>query len=234
MNSICGSSMKTPVSPTSVKSCKATMKVGGPKGFSSSPAASQESAIASSVPHDLGGCERSFSHVVLEFGFLHRGVRVLPGDHEHRVALVHQVLDQAVLRLQIEDVVLVDPGRYEHDGCLVNLFGRRLVLDQLYELVAVDDLARCDGQVLPRLERVGVSHAHAAFLQVREQVAGALGEADPPGLESPLEGRGVGQQIIDGSHGVYELLEVELETTLLGSVLTIGLLRLIEQILRGE
>jgi hypothetical protein len=66
-------------------------------------------------------------------------------------------------------------------------------------------------------------------LQVREQVAGALGEAGSSGLESPLEGSGVGQQIVDRSHGVYELLEVELQTPLLGRVLTIGLLRLIEQ-----
>src|SRR3712207_7960940 len=46
---------------------------------------------------------------------------------------------------------------------------RRLVLDQLYELVAVDDLARCDGQALARLEGVGVGHAHAAFLQRSEE-----------------------------------------------------------------
>ena len=116
----------------------------------------------------------------------------------------------------------------------MDLLGRRLVLDQLYELVAIDDLARRDGQVLSRLEGVGVGHAHAAFLQVREQVAGAFGEADSPGLEGPLERRRVGQQIVDRGHGVYELLEVELEAPLLGGVLPIGLLRLIEQILRGE
>src|SRR5215211_1498486 len=84
------------------------------------------------VPYDLGRGERSLRHVVLELRVLHRGVRVLPGDHEHRVALVNQVLDEAVLGLQIEDVVLVDPGRYEHHWHLTNLVRGRLVLDQLY------------------------------------------------------------------------------------------------------
>jgi hypothetical protein len=52
-------------------------------------------------------------------------VGVLPADHEQRVALVHDPADQAVLRLQVHDVELVDPWREDHQGvrCTVSVVG---------------------------------------------------------------------------------------------------------------
>ena len=41
------------------------------------------------------------------------GRRVLPRDHEHRVAELGQVVHQRVLRRQVEDVVLHDPRRHD-------------------------------------------------------------------------------------------------------------------------
>ena len=41
------------------------------------------------------------------------GVRVAPGDHEHLLALPHEVLDQAPARGQVQRVVLVDRRRHD-------------------------------------------------------------------------------------------------------------------------
>ncbi len=186
------------------------------------------------VPDGFDGGQRPLRHVVLELGVLHRGVRVLPGGHKDGVALVDEVLDHAVFRPEVEDVVLVDPGREEDYRGLVDLLRRRLVLDQLYELVFVDDFTRRDREVLARLEGIRVGHVHPALFEVREQVPGALGEARPAGLEGPLDGRRVGQEVVDRGHRVHELLQVELELALLVRVLAVGRLGLVEEVLRGE
>src|SRR3954449_6618981 len=121
-----GSSMNTAVSPTRAKSCSETMKLAELKR-SSPLAASVASVSVRSVPPiavahgvDLGTArdlarhiarlQGAEVHVVLDADFIHRRVRVLPGDHEHREALADQIADHAVLRLHVEDVELVDPG----------------------------------------------------------------------------------------------------------------------------
>src|SRR5262249_24788638 len=60
---------------------------------------------------------------------------------KHSVTFFDEPTQPAVLRLQIEDVVLVDPGRYEQHRRLENRVRERRVLDQLDEAVAEDDLA---------------------------------------------------------------------------------------------
>src|SRR5215216_2229126 len=89
--------------------------------------------------------------------------------------------------------------------------GPRLVLDELYELVPINDLAGGRRKVLAHLEGIGVDHAQTPLFQVRGEVAGAVNEAHPPRLHDALEGRGVGEKEVDWGHRVHELLEVELE-----------------------
>ena len=43
---------------------------------------------------------------------------VAPGHHEHRVPLAHRVAHEGVLRLQVEDVELVDARRHHHQRAL--------------------------------------------------------------------------------------------------------------------
>ena len=81
----------------------------------------------------------------LDGDVIHRGVRVLPGHHEHGEALLGQVLHHAVLRLEVEDVELVDPGRHDQERPLEHGVRGRGVLDQLHQVVAEDDLARRHG-----------------------------------------------------------------------------------------
>ena len=83
-------------------------------------------------------------------------VRVHPGDHEHGVALLQQPLHHALLRVQVEDVVLVDPGRDDQQRLGIDLLGQRRVLDQLDQVVLEHHLARADRGVAPDLEGVHV------------------------------------------------------------------------------
>src|SRR5215210_3715480 len=186
------------------------------------------------LPDDLGGGEGTLRHVVLELGLLHRGVGVLPGDHEDREALFHEVPDHALLVRKVEDVVPVNPGRQEYYGRLVDLLGRGLVLDELDEIVAVDDLARRHGDVLAELEGRGIRHAEAPLFEVSEQVPRSFREARSSGLGDAPEGRGVGEQEVDRRHRVHELPEVEPEPPLLLVVLAVCLLGLVHQVLGGE
>src|SRR5918997_584305 len=133
----------------------------------------------------LGRREGTLRHIVLELGLSHRGVRVLPGDHEDREALFHEVADHALLGGEVEDVVAVDPGWEKEDRGLVDLIRLRLLLDEDGELVAVDHFARGHGDVLAELEGGGVGHAEPALPEVGEQVARPLGEARSPGLGYP-------------------------------------------------
>ena len=57
------------------------------------------------------------------------------------------------LRLEIEDVVFLNPGRDDQDRLQKHLVRRRLVLDQLDQVVAIDDLAGRDRHVASDLER---------------------------------------------------------------------------------
>src|SRR5215207_8076795 len=182
----------------------------------------------------LGGGEGALRHVVLELDVLHRGVGVLPGDHEDREALFHEVPDHALLGCKVKDVVPVDPGREEDYGRLVDLLGRGLVLDELDEIVAVDDLARRHGDVLPKLEGHRIGHAEAPLFEVSEQVPRPLCETRPPRLGNAPQRSGVGEHEVDRRHRVHELLEVELEAPLLLGVLAVGLFGLVQEVLGGE
>ena len=65
------------------------------------------------------------------------------------------MLDQRILRLQIEDIVFHDPRGRDDDRLGAHRLGRRAVLDDLGEFRALDDDALGQGDGLPRLERFG-------------------------------------------------------------------------------
>ena len=124
--------------------------------------------------------ERAFDQVVLEVLVRELGVGVHPRDDEHRHPLLDRPLDQRVLFAQVEDVVLVDPRRHDEQRPLRHLLRRRLVLDQLHQVVLEDDLAGRGRDVDAELEGLGVGHRDlelaVAALDVVEQVVEALDE----------------------------------------------------------
>ena len=103
--------------------------------------------------------QRAVVHVVVKILVREVLARVDPGDHEHRQALVDAPFDQAVFRLQVEHVELVDPGRHDQQRPPVDLLGAGRVLDQLHQLVLEDHLAGRGGDVPADLERVRIGHA---------------------------------------------------------------------------
>ena len=78
--------------------------------------------------------------------------RILPGDDENGMPLLDQVPNHGVVGRQIKDVVLHDPGGHDQDRFGVNLRRRGLVLDQLHQVIAENNLARCDRHVAPHYE----------------------------------------------------------------------------------
>ena len=78
-----------------------------------------------------------------------------------------------LLLAQVEDVVLVDPGRDDHQRPLVDLPGHRLVLDQLHQVGLEHHLARRGGDVLAELEGALVGHRDAQLAVALLEVARA-------------------------------------------------------------
>ncbi len=63
--------------------------------------------------HRVQRREHAVAQVVVQAQVAVLGPRVLPRQHEHRVPLVDQVLDERVRGRQVEDVVLHDPRRHD-------------------------------------------------------------------------------------------------------------------------
>ena len=99
--------------------------------------------------------QRAELHVVFPAPGAEPLVGVDPRDDEHRDALVHAPLDVGFVRLEIENVELVDPRRHDQERPPELLLRERRVLDQLHELVLEHHLAGRDGEVLAHLVGLG-------------------------------------------------------------------------------
>ena len=133
------------------------------------------------------------------------GPGVAPGQHEYRIAARDGVRYKGVLRLQVEDVVLVDARRYDHERTRSDLGGGRRVLDQLDQLVFVHHLPRGDGKVAADLESLIVGLADAALLHVAHQVRQAARQALAAALERLLHRFGIGRREVRRAHRIDPL-----------------------------
>ena len=139
------------------------------------------------------------------------GLRVAPGDEEHRHALLHGMAHEGVLRLQVEDVELVDAGRHDQQRALMHLLRRRRVLDELDQFVLEDHLAGRHRQVAADLEGGIVGHRDAALAEVGDQVLDAGGDAGALRLQRRADEFRIGRHEIRGRHGVDELAGEEFQ-----------------------
>jgi len=118
------------------------------------------------------------------------------------VPLADGITDQGILRLQVEDVELVDAGRHQQKGLFIDLGGERLVFDQLEKFVFIDHGALGGGHVLAHLEQALVGHRDMALLHVVHQVLDAFGDALALGVDGFLLGLGVErQEVARGGRG---------------------------------
>ena len=116
----------------------------------------------------------------------------------------------------------------------MDLLGLRRVLDQLDQPIAVDHLARRDGEVAPRRERLGVDHGQAALLEVVQEVARPVGEAGAAGLHRPAQRCRVGKEQQRRAGRVDELLQMEAQPLALGGLEILGLALLQEEVRRQQ
>ena len=153
-------------------------------------------------------------------------VRVDPGDDEHGVPLFHGPLDEGFLRVEVENVELVDPGRNDEKRALQHRLCRRVVLEDLADLVLGDHLAGRERHVLADLEFGGVGLAQlelaAAGCDVfREHVHAANEVAAVLGNRLLVEFR-VGQQEVRRRKRARHLLEIEFGLVARPLVETVG------------
>ena len=141
--------------------------------------------------------------VVVHRGAGHVRRRVEVADREDGAPVLYGPLDEAALRRQVHHVVLVDPRRAAQQRRRVHLLGLRLVLQQLHEVVAVDDLGRRRGQVAAHGEPAGVDLARLALVvqHVVDERARPLDEARvPPVSKARLSAAGlVGRKLVGAS-----------------------------------
>ena len=87
------------------------------------------------------------------------------------MTLIDRPADEGILRPQVQYVELVDPGRQDDQRPLMHLLGRRIVLQQLHQLVLVDDLAGCQRDVLADFEGIRIGHLDQQLAFAALQVA---------------------------------------------------------------
>ena len=182
---------------------------------------------------DAQRLEHALLEVVVPAVLALLGLDVAPGDHEHGIALGHGVGDEGVLRLQVEDVVLVDARRDHHQRTARHLGGGRLVLDELDQLVLVHDIARRHRQVATDLERRLLGLADALLLHVAEQIGEPARQALALGVERLAQRLGIGGGEIRRAHRIDPLARGEARARL-GLRLELGGLDQLVEIARGQ
>ena len=109
------------------------------------------------------------------------GRGVLPADHERLDSIVELIFHHGLLGREVVDVHLVDLGRYRQLRNVVDLLGRRGVVDQLHHFGAKHHVAfgRCD--IFAELERLLVDLADHALVvdHIVIGVLEAFNEAQP-------------------------------------------------------
>ena len=158
--------------------------------------------------------ERAFGQVVVEGLAGVPLVRIDPRDHEHRQALPDGPADERVALAQVENVVLVDPGRDDQQRRAVDLRRGGFELEQLHQVVLEHHLARGRGHVLAHAERLVVGHADGelalATFQVLEQVLEAGQQVGAAGVQRGLHHFRVGRDEVGRRQGVDVLAGEEL------------------------
>ena len=134
------------------------------------------------------------------------GARVAPGHQEHRVALGDRVRDEGVRGLQVEDVVLVDARRDDHQRALVDL--RRWSACTGSAGSARSGSTTVPG-VVPTLRPTSNADSSVIAMRPSRQVLGeqahALDEARAAGLQRELHRLGVGGQRVGRAERVHHL-----------------------------
>ena len=115
--------------------------------------------------------------------------------------------DQGIVRGEVQDVVLHDPGRHDQNRLGSNALRGGRILDELDQPVAENDFAGRDGHVSPDLEGLGPRRLFPENVPspVIEQVHGPAGQVFPPLLDGGAQKLGVRPEEIVGGEDIEHL-----------------------------
>jgi len=82
-----------------------------------------------------------------------RSVRIAPGHHEHRQAVLDRKPDEGIGRLEVQNIELIDAGWHDQQGPGCHLLRRRFILNELKEIVLEHGRASGSRDVLSDRER---------------------------------------------------------------------------------
>ena len=186
----------------------------GEQGAPDTIAGGMDLHLARHLFDDVHRRERAFLHVVFEGLFAEFLVWVDPRYHEHGDALIDAPLDEGFFRSEIEDVEFVDPGRHDQERRAQHVFRRRLILDQLHQLVLEDHLAGRHRHVDANREVGGVGLADAqravSGLDVFRQHLHAANQVVAAGSQRLAQHFRIGENEIRRRYRIGDLLNVEL------------------------
>ncbi len=137
---------------------------------------------------------------------LHRGIGIAPGNQENRIALLHRITHQRVLRLQIKDVKLVDARRHDQQRTRVYRFGQRRVLDELKQFVFEHHRTCGRGDIPADFKSGFIGLRNPAFLQVRKQLCNSARQAFTMRVDDFLLRFGIGRQEVRRRQRIDHLL----------------------------
>ena len=167
--------------------------------------------------HGIEGRHDAERAIVVHAEITVLGTWVFPGDHEDRVAVLDEKVDERVFGRQIEDVVLHDPGGDDQNRLGTHRVRRWLVLDQFDQPIAIDDASRRHGHVAANLELLGTRRPLATdgALPILGKVLRAPHEVHAALFERALQDLGVRQRKVGGRHRVEDLPGREREHALM-------------------
>ena len=99
-------------------------------------------------------------------------VGIDPGNDEDGVSLLDAPLDEAFLRVEVENVELVDPWRADQKRPLQHGIGCRRILDDFANITLRDHFAGGDGHIFADSEFAGVCLANAQFAFAGSDILG--------------------------------------------------------------
>ena len=133
-------------------------------------------------------------------------VGISPADHKGAMPLADGIANDGVVRLQVQNVELVDAGRHHQKRLFEYLGSQRLVFDELEQLVLENHSAFGGRHVLAHGEQAFVGHGDMTLAHVGQQIGNALSQALALGFNNLVERIGVQCQKIAGRHGCHPLL----------------------------
>ncbi|SAL07903.1 hypothetical protein AWB81_08397 [Caballeronia arationis] len=121
---------------------------------------------------------------------------IAPAHGEHLKLVLHQILDDALVRSQIEDVELVDLRRHDQLRASVDVRGRWRVLNEFEDLVTKHDCTGRSAEIPADVERRLVDlGGHALVVQrIGQHVPQARSETRSARIHELPERRGIARQ----------------------------------------